>query len=380
MSKLGVQVAAAKRQLQVEGYTAFIRALSVNNLDWRLERLMADVRKELDIAQEQHLEIVEKVMSEPAGAAIREGKLPPKPIAPAPAPMPVPVPPPAEAHPTPTGGKGKKRKMDAPLPPAMAPIQPPAPMMAPTAALPKKGKKGAAAAAAAVAAAAAAAADSAVPIPTGPLAPGLNKWVGRVVERAWEGAWHQAVVTDFNPVTGLHALSYEYGSPRESFEWYSCDRGPRSQFRPTIRAVDIKPIIARLAAAGKLAVPMPMSVPVPVPSQQQARDPREDQPIAPPRGGKKKGGTPKAPAGPKAADKDAEFLAKVGAANMEELGRMSAQLRTEEARVMAEMIEIGDTDDDEGEEAALARLTAEWQKLSSRESEIRRELQALEGA
>lgn len=53
--------ASAKRQLQVDGYTAFIRALGVNHLDWRHEKLMADVRRELAITAEQHLSIVEQV-------------------------------------------------------------------------------------------------------------------------------------------------------------------------------------------------------------------------------------------------------------------------------------------------------------------------------
>ena len=60
MSKAAVS--AAKRQLQIEGYTAFIRALAVNHLDWRHEKLMSEVRRELNVTAEQHLSIVEQVL------------------------------------------------------------------------------------------------------------------------------------------------------------------------------------------------------------------------------------------------------------------------------------------------------------------------------
>lgn len=44
----------------------------------------------------------------------------------------------------------------------------------------------------------------------------------------------------------------------------------------------------------------------------------------------------------------------------------------------AELIEIGASDDDESEEAALERLTREWERLSRKETEVRRELSNLE--
>ena len=55
----------AKRQLQVEGYTAFIRALALNQLEWRHEKLMSEVWKEVNVSAEQHLSIVEKVLRSP---------------------------------------------------------------------------------------------------------------------------------------------------------------------------------------------------------------------------------------------------------------------------------------------------------------------------
>jgi hypothetical protein len=61
MSQVQRQVAAAKRRLQLEGYTGLIRALSINSLSWGVERLLSDLRKELSISLEEHLEITEKV-------------------------------------------------------------------------------------------------------------------------------------------------------------------------------------------------------------------------------------------------------------------------------------------------------------------------------
>jgi hypothetical protein len=62
----GAAASVAKRQLQIEGYTAFIRALALNHLDWRHEKLMSEVRKELNVSAEQHLSIVEKVLRSPS--------------------------------------------------------------------------------------------------------------------------------------------------------------------------------------------------------------------------------------------------------------------------------------------------------------------------
>lgn len=381
------QVAAAKRRLQLEGYTGLIRALSINSLSWGVERLLSDLRKELSISLEEHLEITEKVSSEPEVDALREGRVPPK-MREAVVAQQVQTP---EA-PGSGKGPGRKRKMEAPPPPAPAMVlQPPLPpqAIAPQYNFPpapqygkqqKKGKKGALQTPPP---------EVLLPPPAATVAPPVqnrNPWIGRVVERLWEGKWHQGVVSDYHVGTGMHAVTYNINSPWESFEWYNCNRAASSEFRPTDRVVDLRlltvgpPTARRITPDSGPYVAPPAKAVFAAPPPIVSSDRREDQPLVPPRGTKKKGSTPKAANRPPTNDKphDPEFEAKVRVAGMEELGRMSAQLRVQEAKVLAELIEIGGTDDEEGEEAALGRLTREWDKLSRRETELRQELLTLE--
>jgi len=53
-----------------------------------------------------------------------------------------------------------------------------------------------------------------------------NGWVGQKVLRYWdtEGAWFEAIVTDFKPGEGGHKLTYDIGTEAESFEWYDLDK------------------------------------------------------------------------------------------------------------------------------------------------------------
>eukprot|EP00951_Prasinocladus_malaysianus_P038225 scaffold418007_cov33-Prasinocladus_malaysianus.AAC.1 len=67
-------VVAAKRQLQLDGYTAFLRALAANDLNWKHEKIMHNVRTELSITQEQHLAVIEQVTKMDLSRHLRIGE------------------------------------------------------------------------------------------------------------------------------------------------------------------------------------------------------------------------------------------------------------------------------------------------------------------
>mmetsp|Transcript_36020 Transcript_36020/g.102001 ORF Transcript_36020/g.102001 Transcript_36020/m.102001 type:complete len:356 (+) Transcript_36020:323-1390(+) len=349
--------AAAKRQMQIQGYTAFIRALAVNSLDWRHEKLMSDVRKELSVDAEQHLAIIEQVMTDPDITAIREGKPPPRskeapppqPALESPAPMPSNKP-----GATPGSGNLKKRKdMQAgnpqPPPQAVPPRSQPQQM-------PKSNKK------------AKRPKEIGAPGAMGPLTP--QQWLGRIVERLWGTTWLDALVTEYDPVKGLHCLTYEFGSSNETKEWYSVAQ-PSKEFRPTARTVDL----AEMAKAHRNAKANQRPASLPSPAQPPPAMHRQGSITS-------KGSTKPQNCGSLNTMPDppaSKLEAKIRSADAEELGKLMALVQTDEARLRAELIEIGGSDDEEGEVAALNRLTKEWDRLTQKENRLRKELQALEG-
>lgn len=50
----------------------------------------------------------------------------------------------------------------------------------------------------------------------------VDPLVGRKVMRHWprEGGWFQGLITDYSPATGMHAITYDMGTPKESYEWF----------------------------------------------------------------------------------------------------------------------------------------------------------------
>uniref|UniRef100_A0A061RNP1 Bromo domain-containing protein n=1 Tax=Tetraselmis sp. GSL018 TaxID=582737 RepID=A0A061RNP1_9CHLO len=231
--------AAVKRQLQVEGYTAFIRAITLNPMDWSLEKLICDVRKLLNVDMEQHLSIVEKVSNEPTVRAIREGK---------------PIPPPSSeqlqsrpshevhrqsaaepqaGHSGPPGWARGDAVPDAPKalpPPESAPHHDHQQHR-----IKKSGKRHREQQRQ----------QQAATTPTVSLADKIGlalqnprKLIGRILQKRIGHAWADAIVTDYDPATDCFCFVFDAGNPVGSEEWLCLSKVPAEDFKPTGRSID----------------------------------------------------------------------------------------------------------------------------------------------
>mmetsp|Transcript_17460 Transcript_17460/g.52385 ORF Transcript_17460/g.52385 Transcript_17460/m.52385 type:complete len:247 (-) Transcript_17460:90-830(-) len=61
-------------KLELEAYTAVLRAFAAQPMNWTREKLLSEMRRELHISTESHIIVMEAVMKDEELSAIREGK------------------------------------------------------------------------------------------------------------------------------------------------------------------------------------------------------------------------------------------------------------------------------------------------------------------
>ncbi|XP_057817559.1 protein EMSY-LIKE 3 isoform X2 [Cryptomeria japonica] len=237
--------------LEQEAYSSVLRAFKAQSdaITWAKEGLMSELRKELRVSDEEHRELLGRVNADDLlrrirewrqGAANQGGLISIAAPAHDPSPSPtvsasrkkqktahvlpsLPMPPHSAMHPLPAptpaqpsssakrgsslGTKNKKTKASQPMPVLSAPIKAQQFTHAVTAAgRGQIGNRG----------------------PSGPS--GLNETqeaaavdplIGRKVRTRWpeDNNFYEAVITDYKPDEGLHALVYDINTSRETWEW-----------------------------------------------------------------------------------------------------------------------------------------------------------------
>ena len=154
----------------------------------------------------------------------------------------------------------------------------------------------------------------------------VDQFIGRRVELYWpeEGGWCPAVVTDYNPATGEHCVTYNMNTEKESFEWQNLRKLNQNEFKwvagPALSLAEMFPPGLAPRAGG-----------------QQRR------PLAP------MGGTPKAASVVPEIDRQIK-----NANDPTKLATVKAEIDDEAARIRAQMAALEDSEDEEEGAAAGA--------------------------
>ena len=162
--------------------------------------------------------------------------------------------------------------------------------------------------------------------PTAPYGPTVNEFVGRRVQLYWpeEGGWFDAVVTDYNPATDEHCVTYHMNAANESFEWSNLKKLGRDEFRwvpgPALSVHEMFPA-GVLPGGGRAG------------AAQRAGGGARPPALA---------GTPKSAAVAEI-DKKLKSAKDLAATNA-----VRSQIEIDEARVRAELQALDDSDEDDG--------------------------------
>ncbi|XP_020103274.1 protein EMSY-LIKE 3-like isoform X2 [Ananas comosus] len=238
-------------QLEQEAYSSVLRAFKAQSdaITWEKESLITELRKELRVSDKEHRELLSRVNADDVIRRIREWRqaggtqtglannpqpkhdtvpspsvsasrkrqktsqsIPSLPLpAPSPALLPQPLAPSMQPSSSaakkgaPPGPKGKKTKSGQKLPGAASTKS----MQYPSAGPSVRGQvtnRNSSGALAAIEPAE---------------APSYDPLVGRKVMTRWpeDNSFYEAVITDYNPVEGLHALVYDINTQNETWEW-----------------------------------------------------------------------------------------------------------------------------------------------------------------
>lgn len=196
------------KNVQREAYQSVMKAFSLGELSWSKDSVLTMLRKELAITSDEHDMIKLLVMQDDHISSLREGKIPAgagagggapaakkQKTAHAPAPEPAPykhaAAPPRHAAPVP---------QRTPAPKA-APKKTPAKEVPSAHKTPSSHAKGGGL------------------TKTPGVVGEVNEYIGRRVQRCWDGEWSEAIISDYNPTTQEHCMIYEYLSANESWEW-----------------------------------------------------------------------------------------------------------------------------------------------------------------
>jgi len=243
------------RQYNIDAYTAVVRAFSLGELSWAKDSVLTDLRKHLSISGEDESDIKTLVMRDERLGDLRNGRSPAgsKP----PSKKQRVQPPGSSAAPSPAPSHHKKQQ---PGPSVPAPKKPAPQKQAKTPTLkepmphlkrPTPGK-------------------SAVV----PALPAVNDLIGKRAKRNWEAdGWCEAIISDYNILTGEHCLVYEYGTTTESWEWCVLDDlspneiiylpGPKVNIKPPDGTIPAVPKGVQKSKKGGKAKTPAKSRPVP---------------------------------------------------------------------------------------------------------------------
>uniref|UniRef100_A0A0C9S913 TSA: Wollemia nobilis Ref_Wollemi_Transcript_9823_2053 transcribed RNA sequence n=1 Tax=Wollemia nobilis TaxID=56998 RepID=A0A0C9S913_9CONI len=236
--------------LEQEAYISVLRAFKAQSdaITWAKEGLMSELRKELRVSDEEHRELLGRVNADDLLRRIREwrqatanqgGLISTAAPAHDPSPSPsvsasrkkqktahvlpsLPMPPQSAMHPLPiaappqpssstkrgasVGAKNKKTKTSQPMPVVSPPVKPQQfPPAVPAAGRGQIGNRG-------------------ILGPSGlnePQEATFDPLIGRRVRTRWpeDNNFYEAVITDYKPEEGLHALVYDMNTSRETWEW-----------------------------------------------------------------------------------------------------------------------------------------------------------------
>ncbi|KAG8653123.1 hypothetical protein MANES_06G169500v8 [Manihot esculenta] len=217
--------------IEQEAYTSVLRAFKAQSdaITWEKESLITELRKELRVSDEEHRELLSRVNADDIIRRIREWRktngLQPG--------MPSTAQPSLDPAPSPTVSASRKKQktsqsvaslsIGAPSPalPSMQPSSsalrrgpPPGPRSKKPKSYPSTGLTGRAQAGIRSSSGAFATNEAAEATSYDPL-------IGRKVWTRWpeDNQYYEAVITDYNPVEGRHALVYDINSADETWEW-----------------------------------------------------------------------------------------------------------------------------------------------------------------
>jgi hypothetical protein len=231
------------RRLEVSAYQAIMKALAVTGLTWEREDLIAKLRIELNVSNEDHMKVRENVGGDENVKRLRDAyaqyKLnPPEP--------PAPKRQKTQQQYHPQHRQGGEEGDDgegyyAPPPPQQyRQPKPPKEPKPPSARTLKQMEKAAV-------------------LAKNLDALGVNEYICRRVKRFWpaEGGWFDCIVTDYKEETKEHCLTYDINTENESFEWVKIEELNDREFQ----VVDAPPVDITTGAFKLRSRPEPPKLP-----------------------------------------------------------------------------------------------------------------------
>ena len=199
------------RKLETNAYGAILKAMAVTGLTWDREEFLGRLRVELNISAEEHMRFREQMDADENVNRLRSSYVEYK-----------------------EGQEAKRQRVEAPRP---APVARAKPQRSANVRAPK--------------------------ISAAALAQmGVNEYICKRVKRFWpsEGGWFDCIITDYNPETKLHCLTYDINTPNESFEWADISSFSEREFKILEGKVDINQLQAMTAGATLTTSPTPAPV------------------------------------------------------------------------------------------------------------------------
>ncbi|KAL5539871.1 hypothetical protein UlMin_043570 [Ulmus minor] len=221
-------------QIEQEAYCSVLRAFKAQSdaITWDKESLITELRKELRVSDEEHRELLSRVNADDVIRRIREwrkasGLQPGMPSAAQPVHDPIPSPTVSASRKKQKTSQSVGSLSGAPppaLPPSMQPSSSAIRRGPPPAARSKKQKSSTQYPSSGLTGRAQAAnrgSSGAFPSTEIPGAGNFDTLIGKRVWTRWpeDNHFYEAVITDYNPVEGRHALVYDMNRPNETWEW-----------------------------------------------------------------------------------------------------------------------------------------------------------------
>jgi len=205
-----MSIGSSVRKLETNAYGAILKAMAVTGLTWDREEFLGRLRVELNISAEEHMRFREQMDADENVNRMRSSYVEYK-----------------------EGQEAKRQRVEAPRP---APVA--------RAAKPQRSAN-----------------VRAPKISAAALAQmGVNEYICKRVKRFWpsEGGWFDCIITDYNPETKLHCLTYDINTPNESFEWADISSFSEREFKIQEGKVDISQLQAMSAGAAMASSPPPV--------------------------------------------------------------------------------------------------------------------------
>ncbi|KAJ4724149.1 Protein EMSY-LIKE 3 [Melia azedarach] len=208
--------------IEQEAYSSVLRAFKAQSdaITWEKESLITELRKELRVSDEEHRELLSRVNADDIIRRIREwrkasGLQPGMPSIPLPVHDPVPSPTVSASRKKPKTSQSVASLSTGAPSPAMHPsMQPSSSALRPAPPSGPKGKKPKSLSTGLTGRAQVANRGSSEAATYDPL-------IGRKVWTRWpeDNHFYEAVITDYNPIEGRHALVYDINTADETWEW-----------------------------------------------------------------------------------------------------------------------------------------------------------------